>query len=563
MSGRISSDDIIIGKNEFGLVEIDKSSPEYINKREKIVQYLRKGHKNSTIRTELDISPLELRVYIKDIKDGNIMSSEEINDARERRKQENIKFIIKCINDDELGIEEILQLRTELDSNELKKIVKKLINDGTVNKEQIDSNAKKATKRSKNKSATLSPEEQLQFVLEKVRKGYSPSEIAKSDETKSITANKATYQRDQLIEQGIISKEEVKKAIQQRKEMLLQIKHQEDAKRLKEYIRKGETFENAATFAGISKAYAKTLRRECKENNTWISEEELQEIENRKKEENEHMKRNEIIQLRNYVMEGLLYEEISRIMGYGERTLTDLANLAKKENMWFTTPEINQFRRLREEREKLEAERLKKEEGERLKKEREESERRKQEEEERIRIEKERIEKEIKEKLKIRNSAQKEENTELSSSKIKTTNVSTEKRRTFLQVLSNLYKLHKKISNKDIEIALSAICMHPELANADNIKMLITVANKNGGIQSAERVTIELAASLRETEFYRPLAEYRRWIKMRNLLPEIKAMKNKGMSNSNISEKIGISSTEVSILLNNNRGSDYTDSGNR
>ena len=65
----------------------------------------------------------------------------------------------------------------------------------------------------------------------------------------------------------------------------------------------------------------------------------------------------------------------------------------------------------------------------------------------------------------------------------------------------------------------------------------------------------ELVSTLRDTKFYKPLVEYKRWIKKFNLLPQIQSMKDEGMNNSQIAERIGMSSAEVSILLNSDKNS--------
>lgn len=53
------------------------------------------------------------------------------------------------------------------------------------------------------------------------------------------------------------------------------------------------------------------------------------------------------------------------------------------------------------------------------------------------------------------------------------------------------------------------------------------------------------------TKYYKPLIEYRRWLKNQSLLVKIKQLKEKGMNNTNIGNELGISSVEVSVILNN------------
>ncbi len=53
---------------------MDKTVPEYINMRNQVVQYLKRGLKNYIIRRELGITPYEFNVYLDDIKKSGIMT---------------------------------------------------------------------------------------------------------------------------------------------------------------------------------------------------------------------------------------------------------------------------------------------------------------------------------------------------------------------------------------------------------------------------------------------------------------------------------------------------------
>ena len=150
--------------------------------------------------------------------------------------------------------------------------------------------------------------------------------------------------------------------------------------------------------------------------------------------------------------------------------------------------------------------------------------------------------------------AQKEDRLELDG----VDNVTTEGRRKFIEILIDLHNLEADISDKDIELVMNTFDMYPEIANEDNIKFLILEANKKGGLKSATIMIDELSNTLRYTKFYKPLIEYKGWVKKVALLPKIQEMKKQGINNTQIGERLGISSAEVSIILNNDKKPDFS-----
>lgn len=108
-----------------------------------------------------------------------------------------------------------------------------------------------------------------------------------------------------------------------------------------------------------------------------------------------------------------------------------------------------------------------------------------------------------------------------------------------------------------MEIVLNTLYLYPQFANKDTLKFLISDANKKGGIKFAESRIIDLTNTLKNTRFYEPLIEYRRWIRKQSLLPEIKAMKEQGLSNTDIGEKLDITSAEVSAIFYGDRRHDF------
>ncbi len=672
--GRIKKDEIRRASDQSDKDVIDKNDPEYISKRDEIVQYLRKGWKNNAIRNKLDISPYEFNIYIRDIKKRKIITSEEINEARENKKQEDLQFIVDSVKSG-ISIREMKALKPEFTYNEFTPMIKELVEKGLITQEQINENKINSKRKAMNINAVLLPDEQIQFILDKVREGYTPLEIVNSDETKSLTINKVLFQKRQLIAKGIISDEEAKKAMQERQDKVLEAKHeavikkikeytelgymlnemmdfiteynyasltkirkqyikengwyteeelqefelkrkereaeearialeklseeekialtkkleeekrkrqeelkerykarkeetqkvhQEYANQLKGYLRSGKTMEEAAQLMAFSVRYIYNLKKESIQNNTWFTSEELNEIEEIKKQEKERENqiriKDQVSQYREYIKKGYNNKEISKEMGYSLSYLNNLRGLAVADNIWFTKKQIARFKRLREAREakeELARQKIEKKEQERIEKEQKQREKELKKEKE---IEEEK-EKQRKRKIKgfqqeykaYRKVAKKEDKLELDGEE----NISIDGRKKFIDILMKLHELNAEIPENDIQIVLDTIYSYPEIANKDCIKFLISDANKKGGIKSAEKMTIELMDVLRNTNFYKPLVEYNSWIRKVELLPRIQELKNKGMDNTNIGEKLAMSSAEVSIILNRAKKTDF------
>ena len=277
------------------------------------------------------------------------------------------------------------------------------------------------------------------------------------------------------------------------------------------------------------------------------------EEQNRKEEENQQRIRNEMLTFREYIEKGYTYNEIVPKMGYSLSYLQFLRKIAIDNNMWFTNKEIKEFRRSREKKELFEKQEAQKKEEQRKAREQREKERLDREEEKQrkaLNKERKRI---IKHYETYRRLAKKEDRLELDGEE----NVSTEGRRKFMEILNKLHNLEVDIPDKDVEIVLNTLYLYPQFASKDTLKFLISDANKKMGIKFAERRIVELTNILKNTKFYEPLIEYRRWIRKQALLPEIKAMKEQGLSNTDIGEKLDITSAEVSAIFYGDRRHDF------
>ncbi len=189
--------------------------------------------KNYKINKQLNITSYDFNIYMEDIKNEKLITVEEINIARETKKQEDLKFVKDCINK---GIthKQIRELRPELDYGETTQMINELINVGAITREKVTENAKNSFKKTLSKDIEMPLAEQEQYVLEKVKQGYTPTEIVQSDRTKSLTMHRVLYQKRKLIQKGIISQEEAKKLMKER------------AEKIKSYIEKYKKYSKIA-----------------------------------------------------------------------------------------------------------------------------------------------------------------------------------------------------------------------------------------------------------------------------------------------------------------------------
>lgn len=94
-------------------------------------------------------------------------------------------------------------------------------------------------------------------------------------------------------------------------------------------------------------------------------------------------------------------------------------------------------------------------------------------------------------------------------------------------------------------------------ANKNIIKLLVSNSSKKGGVNSALETLKELKESLRETNYFSGLVGYSNWIIRRSYISKIKEMKGRGLSNSQIGEKLKLTSAEVAVLYDSNECAEY------
>lgn len=130
--------------------------------------------------------------------------------------------------------------------------------------------------------------------------------------------------------------------------------------------------------------------------------------------------------------------------------------------------------------------------------------------------------------------------------------ISTKYRKKYIEFLDKHKELDDSVSIRDIELILNTFYLYPEMAKSSLIKLIVLNSLKKGGYSFAEEKVKDLAKIFEQTKYEKPLLEYKKWIRYKSYVPQIRRMKKQNISNSEIAEKFGISTAEVALLLDDN-----------
>lgn len=656
---RLLPEEVVKRQKGHTIVQIDKKSPEYLTQRNEIVSYLQLGWKNDAIRKKLEITPFYMDIYLNDIRNQKILTVEEITIARDKKRIKDLEDLENHIKNGG-SIQQFKEMKPEFAPNEVTPLIKELIANGRVTQEQIDQNRKKAAIRSMNREVEMSPEEQVQFILDKLKEGYSPTEIVKSDETHSITMYKVLYQKRKLIAQGSISQEKANEAMKKRQQDKLQQKHHAIIELIKDYTRQGYLLtEIAEKIEGYEYVSLSKIKNNYEKEFGWFTKEELKEFARQRKlreyhalpqeekdrlaeekrllaiqrQENAVRKRQErkdktleihqqdLIIIKSGIKRGMTMREIARLMQCSVEYLFQVQKESKKNGTWLTEEELHDIKQLKE-RKKQQIVENKETEKERIKahKVAVQAEKRRQElwklrylatqgltideiaeqmhyskvhigvlkkkaieeglwfPEEELENFKERrfqrkmakvlpitfqqevidpfekkesvTDKTVLEQLKrrlgeYRKLAQIEDALEADGEEA----VPTKDRMNFINWLINIHQAGGIISKEDTEFMVNFYYIYPKLATKESIKTLLLNNGRLEGYNGVYQMTNELISVLEESPYRDAIAQYRVWARKMTKIPEMKEMKKQGMSNTEIGEKLRISSAEVAILL--------------
>ena len=363
---------------------------------------------------------------------------------------------------------------------------------------------------------------------------------------------------------------------------------QEDYKtieQIKSMIRENKTLSEIRSSLSISVKKFENIRKKAIDEGIWIPKEEWDEINKQKVKQSKNTKRvkkqeemgtekfaEEIILLKRA---GKTTDEIAVIMECSVAHILKIRKKCVENGTWISKEEEKELRKKFSARGKRNNGSNQKSDAQKAKELLKEQRRQKREEEERLKQEQALAEKlehekaihknyEIIKKLGyiegktsgphvepfkfLRKAARQEDRDEYNGEE----DVSTKGRKAFIESVLKLHSLGwNGFAENDMKIITDSFYMHPELADKRIIKLVVANSAKKSGWNSAIETVQELMSSLEETKFYEELRQYSDWIKKQASIPKIKVMKSQGFTNTQIAERLRMSSAEVAILLDN------------
>lgn len=207
-----------------------------------IIVLLLKGYPLSYISKMLDLEQFDLTDSINKLKKGKHITSSQINEARNKFKQNEEKNILTFLRRG-YSQADILQKLTYLNNATLSRRVTALVNSGEITQEQIEQYRYEAPQGEK---------EIMQFVLSKLQLGFTVKEIIEADENGFLTERRVRDATAKLVQNGSISTSEIEKAKANRKAQKRAISIQKDNDRILSLIKEGKSYQDIADEMGVS-----------------------------------------------------------------------------------------------------------------------------------------------------------------------------------------------------------------------------------------------------------------------------------------------------------------------
>lgn len=172
------------------------------DEEKQVIALLLQGYSLFHISNTLNIDSFDLANIVNTLKKNRHITSAQINKARSDFKQEEEKQILTYLRRG-YSQSEILGELSYLTSATLSRRVGALIASGQITKEQIEQYQYEASQGEK---------EIMEFVLSKLRLGFTVKEIIEADENGFLTERRVRNTTQKLISQGFISSREIEKA---------------------------------------------------------------------------------------------------------------------------------------------------------------------------------------------------------------------------------------------------------------------------------------------------------------------------------------------------------------
>ena len=136
-------------------------------------------------------------------------------------------------------------------------------------------------------------------------------------------------------------------------------------------------------------------------------------------------------------------------------------------------------------------------------------------------------------------------------------------RKKLIEKFMVFYRRGIKLNEKQINYVKNFFYWHPETIEPKYIKFIIPATVETMGYKAAVATANELANVLEDTKYEQPLKDYSKYLVKKAKTVKILEMKKAGMDHSQIGEKLGLSSAEVSILAENNEKFSFMDEDGR
>lgn len=542
--GRIERDEIVrVTPGQREATDAFRANPQYKTEKSSLLAYLKLGWSPGAIRKELNLGPLAYRRYILDLKRERLITSSQIQEKKDEKRQNDLDALEKHIHD--YGtIEQYKGMRPELSKKDVESLKQELLDTGRITSDEIKRNAQKAMAETKAEKLPLSPKDQERFVLEKLREDHLGQEIADADETNTLSVSTVYKIRKRLIARGDYSEDENRETKSKRMKQRFAPKKKERIEAILRYTQEGYDLIEIAQKIGCAYETVLNAKGDYEKENKWFTPEELNEF----KRQREEREKRELQEAKDEIERA--NAEIIRQQKELDEQRAEIARQQKeledqKAEIVRQQRELNRQRAIFEREQAMQTTKARNTQGKggRPKKVVDnvtvQSLRRKL-------VGNELIVK-TEEYMRLKKSAELEDKQEYDGD----ASVSISGRTEFADFLIKLYQLECVIARDDMELVYNTIYLHHDFAKPKYLKLLIANANRTGGAKRAEEMATELMDCLRETKYRRPLFEYRKWIQSQQKLVRIRTLKNEGKNNEQIAEIIGISSAEVVVLLRN------------
>lgn len=331
-----------------------------------------------------------------------------------------------------------------------------------------------------------------EFVIKRLKEGYSPCEIVESDETHSLVLSKILEQKKRMIALGIVTKEELNNAVKKRQKEKIDKEHAMLIDLVKKYAKLGYSIrETAKKIERYEYSYILKVKKEYEKEHGWFTKEELKQFAQERRR-----------------------RELKAILEKGQE------QEAKSE----------------EKIEEPKDEDTMKEENKKTLK---------------LKTSKNRAYKSLNRKVKMyRLLAKREDKQDYKG----IDNVPITNRERYIEFLISMQEQGKEIETikEDITLFMDFFYRYPELITIKAIKFLIIHSGKVEGYEGLYKMTSELLPIVEDKPYRDAVAEFNIWARKMTRIPDMKKMKKRGMSHTEIADRLRMSSTEVSILLDEN-----------